>query len=126
MHLPESSLPCRGFGHARRDLGARMRSFVREVAEHEDETVAERLTQSYHHLPEAPAVGAKKIAIRDDAHGVRHASAAHVVSIRIDRTLQSQGIADSGRTVFRHRSFGGTYHPPLSRGTSIRQAFVLL
>jgi hypothetical protein len=63
---------------------------VREVAKDVKQALAERFAQAGHHVPKAPAVGAKKVGIGDHRHDVRLAAAAHVIASAIDRASQSQ------------------------------------
>jgi hypothetical protein len=91
VHLPEATLLRCGLGSARDELRARMRPLVRKVSEDIDEALSKRLAQPHEHLAKTPTIGAKKVAIQNDAHHAVRAIAAatYVIPAGVDSMQKS-------------------------------------
>jgi hypothetical protein len=105
VHWPELALLRGSLGGARYELGARVRALVGEVPEHVDQPIAERFAQPHEHRKEAAAVGAEEVSVGDHRDGVSPSAPAHVVTRRVDVSLESKRRG----SVAHHR--GGVYTP---------------
>lgn len=90
MHLEEVALSSGRLRRSGSELGARVRSLVREVANYEDEPIPERLPEAYEDRAQPPAIGPEEVLVRDDDDGIVGPRTAHVVASWIHGTQEPE------------------------------------